>query len=388
MSSDESRRSPPVSRTALLAAVAGACLLQPPLSQNAPTLFALAPLSLSTDSSHSGSVVGPSRQGAPMPFFARALPVSARRLVSSAADSEEDALRTRDATLARKETQLRAAADVAGKHILVSATDVISGTERVVVRAVAQAMDRSGTLSVLLELPAALAAVARAQQAYLRGDDNAARKNWQEAAQLIAAEGIKLGADMADLVAIGLLATTTEQGLTLGEVGLDLLAVANADALHNSFMKRLGAVRAERGQIRDRLASIASEVSGTSFDPSKLSPQAQANRRTTEEKTLLSLLDRGHREMLETIEALLNEQWRVQVTNDTFNSARLRLNAASSDVTASLAAAAARLSSSQLKRMIPAGWIPCTCPGTHPNAGLLIDGRRWHTSALDCSMTF
>jgi hypothetical protein len=41
-----------------------------------------------------------------------------------------------------------------------------------------------------------------------------------------------------------------------------------------------------------------------------------------------------------------------------------------------------------LKRTIPPGWVPCQCPGRHPNAGLLIDGQRWHTPAIDCSMVF
>jgi hypothetical protein len=41
-----------------------------------------------------------------------------------------------------------------------------------------------------------------------------------------------------------------------------------------------------------------------------------------------------------------------------------------------------------LRRTIPAGWVPCQCPGRHPNAGLLIEGQRWHTPAIDCSMIF
>jgi hypothetical protein len=41
-----------------------------------------------------------------------------------------------------------------------------------------------------------------------------------------------------------------------------------------------------------------------------------------------------------------------------------------------------------LKRAIPPDWVPCTCPETHPNAGLLLNGQRWHTPSLTCDMPF
>jgi len=34
---------------------------------------------------------------------------------------------------------------------------------------------------------------------------------------------------------------------------------------------------------------------------------------------------------------------------------------------------------------IPAGWVPCTCPDKHPHAGLLVNGTRYHSAALNCS---
>jgi hypothetical protein len=34
---------------------------------------------------------------------------------------------------------------------------------------------------------------------------------------------------------------------------------------------------------------------------------------------------------------------------------------------------------------IPAGWVPCTCPDQHPHAGLLVNGTRYHSAALNCS---
>jgi len=33
---------------------------------------------------------------------------------------------------------------------------------------------------------------------------------------------------------------------------------------------------------------------------------------------------------------------------------------------------------------IPSSWVPCTCPADHPNAGLLVNGVRWHTPLLNC----
>ena len=37
---------------------------------------------------------------------------------------------------------------------------------------------------------------------------------------------------------------------------------------------------------------------------------------------------------------------------------------------------------------IPPGWVPCTCPDRHPNAGPLINGARYHSAALDCSQYY
>jgi hypothetical protein len=33
---------------------------------------------------------------------------------------------------------------------------------------------------------------------------------------------------------------------------------------------------------------------------------------------------------------------------------------------------------------VPADWVPCQCPNQHPNAGLLVNGTRWHSPLLFC----
>ena len=133
---------------------------------------------------------------------------------------------------------------------------------------------------------------------------------------------------------------------------------------------------------------VPGEISGASFDPSLLSAEAQANRKATERNTLLTLIERGQQEAVRRLEARLDEQWRVTVSNDTLTAARLRLAEETRSVASPLSPRPVLLTSEQVRRIIPAGWVPCTCPGTHPNAGLLVDGQRWHTSALDCSMVF
>jgi hypothetical protein len=48
-------------------------------------------------------------------------------------------------------------------------------------------------------------------------------------------------------------------------------------------------------------------------------------------------------------------------------------------------AASSRVPPDMLRTAVPANWIQCQCPARHPNAGLFIDGHRWHTPTLSCS---
>lgn len=42
------------------------------------------------------------------------------------------------------------------------------------------------------------------------------------------------------------------------------------------------------------------------------------------------------------------------------------------------------ITSPSLQPQIPPGWVPCTCPSDHPNAGLFVNGVQYHTPLLHC----
>jgi hypothetical protein len=46
--------------------------------------------------------------------------------------------------------------------------------------------------------------------------------------------------------------------------------------------------------------------------------------------------------------------------------------------------AVAQITSPSLQAQIPPGWVPCTCPSDHPNAGLFVNGVQYHTPVLRC----
>jgi hypothetical protein len=113
------------------------------------------------------------------------------------------------------------------------------------------------------------------------------------------------------------------------------------------------------------------------------SPADEAN-----DMKALELIDEASTEARRRKEALKAEdQRRVQEDKD-LDDALQDLAQAREDETTASAPQRVAIPEDVLKRIIPPGWVPCQCPGRHPNAGLLIDGARWHSPAIDCSMVF
>jgi hypothetical protein len=314
------------------------------------------------------------------------------------AGADEESLRRRDALLAKAQREIEAGIQVIAGRELGFGVKIIEAMIPGSTSALASAVPFSGAA----ELPEINSLIREANEAFLSGDTNTARKKWAQAGGKLARVGLEMGAELSGLEAIGLISLGVDQLVTIGKLGrllFDEDAWNDPEIVGQELKRQRGVVLAERNRIKDALTS---EVSGTSFDPLTLTPTAQANRTQTEkivaEQTLtrprqidarrLQAIDRARREEYEVGGALLTEQWRVATSDETVREARERLNQVSRSVVDESASGRLRIPADQLRRAIPAGWVPCECPATHPNAGLLIDGQRWHTSALNCSIRF
>jgi hypothetical protein len=107
-----------------------------------------------------------------------------------------------------------------------------------------------------------------------------------------------------------------------------------------------------------------------------------------EDLNALTLIEQAASEARRRRAALESEdQQRAQAEQD-LDGALQELSQAREDELKASAPQRIAIPEDTLRRAIPPDWVPCQCPGRHPNAGLLIDGARWHTAALDCSMVF
>ena len=240
----------------------------------------------------------------------------------------------------------------------------------------------------VMELQEINSLVKEGNAALVQGDDRAAQAKWAEAGGRVVKMGLEVGVGLAELETVGLIAIGAEGTVSVGEMGRLLFDDYNQTKIDQQLKRQLGYVVAERARIKDALNG---EVSGASFDPASLSPEARANRAATERRVAaetLKKIDRGRSQAEELGNAIATEQWRIAISDENVRDAKARLQDILKSAPDASSAGQLQISVEQLKRAIPSGWVPCTCPATHPNAGLLIDGQRWHTSALDCSMRF
>ena len=118
--------------------------------------------------------------------------------------------------------------------------------------------------------------------------------------------------------------------------------------------EREGWLRTQEKIARETLPSRTSDATDAEFN--KLLGQAQSKKQSSDRER-----DDLHNQLRD-----LNQQ----MTNLDAESTKAQANASEPPATSS--------------PPIPPGWVPCTCPADHPNAGILVGGTRYHTPLLKC----